>query len=112
MARRLRAGGESQEVLVARGAGFALDGLGGLKITLLKLVANASFLEWSRDITQYARMHSSVRGVGSETSGPVADITLTSADHVAAGYTLDDIPVSMTAWKILCASEVRTPTKT
>ena len=36
MARPLRAGGESQEVLVARGAGFAPDGSGGLKTTLPK----------------------------------------------------------------------------
>ena len=80
MARRLRPGGQSQEVLVARGAGFAPDGLRGLKPNLPKVVANASFLEWSRDITQYAHMHSSVRGLIGETSLPVGDFTLTSAD--------------------------------
>ena len=104
MTRRLRAGGEFREVLVARGTGFAPDGLGGLKTTLPKLVANAIFLEWSRDITLYAHMHSSVRGLIGEMSVPVGDITLTSADHVAAGHRLDDIRVSMTARKILRAS--------
>ena len=104
MAWRLRAGGESQEVLVARGAGFAPDGLGGVKTTLPKLVPNANFLEWSRDIAQYAHMRSSVRGVIVETSVSVGGITLTSADHAACGHTLDDIRVSTTAWKILWAS--------
>ena len=104
MARRLRSGGEHQEALVAGGAGFGPDGLGGLKNTLPKLVANASFLEWSRDITQYAHMHNSVRGLLGEARVPVGGITPTSADHVAAGHTLDDIRVSMTAWKILWAS--------
>ena len=63
-----------------------------------------SFLEWSRDITQYAHMHNSVRGLLGEARVPVGGITPTSADHVAAGHTLDDIRVSMTAWKILWAS--------
>ena len=76
----------------------------GQKPLLPKLVANACFLEWSRDITQYAHMHSSVRGLIGETSVPVGEITLTSADHVAAGHTLDDIRVSTTAWKMLWAS--------
>ena len=49
-------------------------------------------------------MHSSIGGLIGETSVPVGDITLTSADHVAGGHTLDDNCVSMTAWKLLWAS--------
>ena len=49
-------------------------------------------------------MHSRARGLIGETGVPVEDITLTSADHVAAGHTLDDIRVSTTAWEILLAS--------
>ena len=49
-------------------------------------------------------MHSSVRGFVGEASVPVGGVTLTSADHVAAGHTLDNIHVSTTAWKILWAS--------
>ena len=103
MARRVRAGGESQEVLVERGAGFAPGRLGGLKNTLPKLVANAGFLEWSRDITQQAHMNNSVRGLIGEMSVPVGDITLTIhyTDHVAAGHTLDAMRVSMATWTIL-----------
>ena len=44
MATCLRAGGESQEVLVASVAGFALDGLRGLQTTSIKLVTEANFL--------------------------------------------------------------------
>ena len=47
-------------------------------------------------------MHSSVRGLIGATSVPVGDMSLTSADQVA-GHTLDDIRVSMIAWKILWA---------
>ena len=49
-------------------------------------------------------MHSSVRSHIGETSVPVGNITITSADHVAAGHTVDHVRVSMTAWKILWAS--------
>ena len=51
-------------------------------------------------------MLSSLRGRIGQTSVPVADITLTSADHVATGHALDSIRVSMTTWKIMWSSYV------
>ena len=105
MARRLRAGGESQEVLVAREAGFAPDGLDGLKPlcqSWSRTLVFSNGLEIYHSMHTY--MHSSVRGLIVETSVPVGDIALTRADHVAAGHALDGIRVNMTARKIRWAS--------
>ena len=46
-------------------------------------------------------MNNRVRGLTGETSVPAGDISLASAYHVAGAHTLDDISVSMAAWKIL-----------
>ena len=102
MARRLRANDEFQEMLASRGAGFAPDGLGGSKTTFSILVPHTSFPRIvSRCTTQFAHINKSIRGDIGGTSVPAGSIAPTSADHVAAGRTLDDIRVSTAAWKIL-----------